>query len=153
MIKYKTEKSDVFTRGLVCSSLVDEYQLDEKTDQLVVVGKKNIQELIQSYESCALDRILEKFLITGDASLINNSGYNNQDAGFIYDATQDADLLAYAKFLDDINALKEKYNLDPALSATDTLNYIKYQASGLSDSIKANTITKEIIENEKKEIN
>lgn len=65
MIKIKTaaEIYDSERKAVEFSPLVDDYMLNEETNELEVLPtKKDIQAYIQSFEKCALDNILDAFL-------------------------------------------------------------------------------------------
>lgn len=115
-----------------------EYKLDSSKGVLVKVGDINVYELIQSNADCALDKILDKFLMRDNidnhvVQLIDDKPY--ECANINVDLS---DLgLAYEK----MDALRDKYNV-PAnyTSFNDIMSYLQ--------SIK-NEVDKRAIELEK----
>lgn len=64
-LKYRTEnyqqKKGFEPTAQTFERVVKVYELDDKTNSLVVVGTKDLQELVQSSRDCGLDIILEKY--------------------------------------------------------------------------------------------
>lgn len=95
------------------SSIVPEYEFSEKENTVVQVGDKDMQEYIQSFEDCALDRILDKFL-SGQIPLPSHLAATPTDVVADYDISSDY-ILEYGKLIDEANILREKYKLSDDL--------------------------------------
>jgi hypothetical protein len=95
------------------SSIVPEYEFSEKENTVVQVGEKDMQEYIQSFEDCALDRVLDKFL-SGQISLPSHLTATPTDVVADYDISSDY-ILEYGKLIDEANNLREKYKLSDDL--------------------------------------
>lgn len=95
------------------SSIVPEYEFSEKENTVVQVGEKDMQEYIQSFEDCALDRVLDKFL-SGQLPLPSHLGATATDVVADYDISSDY-ILEYGKLIDEANNLREKYKLSDDL--------------------------------------
>lgn len=57
---YRTSKTYV-SNAQTFKRIVPTYELDDKTNSLVVVSTKDLQELVQSSRDCGLDVVLEKY--------------------------------------------------------------------------------------------
>lgn len=95
------------------SSIVPEYEFSEKENTVVQVGEKDMQAYIQSFEDCALDRVLDKFL-SGQIPLPAHVGAVNTDSVADFDLSSDY-LLEYGKLIDEANKLRAKYKLSDSL--------------------------------------
>lgn len=95
------------------SSIVPEYEFSEKENTVVQVGSKDMQEYIQSFEDCALDRVLDKFL-SGQIPLPSHLTATPTDVVADYDISSDY-ILEYGKLIDEANNLREKYKLSDDL--------------------------------------
>ncbi len=95
------------------SSIVPEYEFSEKENTVVQVGSKDMQEYIQSFEDCALDRVLDKFL-SGQIPLPSHLAATPTDVVADYDISSDY-ILEYGKLIDEANNLREKYKLSDDL--------------------------------------
>lgn len=95
------------------SSIVPEYEFSEKENTVVQVGEKDMQEYIQSFEDCALDRVLDKFL-SGQLPLPSHLTAAPTDVVADYDISSDY-ILEYGKLIDEANNLREKYKLSDDL--------------------------------------
>lgn len=95
------------------SSVVPEYEFSEKEGTVVQVGEKDMQAYIQSFEDCALDRVLDKFL-SGQIPLPTHLGATPTDTVADFDLSSDY-LLEYGKLIDEANKLRSKYKLSDSL--------------------------------------
>ena len=136
-IKYRTCEYDSDS-AQTFDYIRPEYKLDSSKGVLVKVGDINVYELIQSNADCALDKILDKFLMRDN---IDNHVVQLVDDKPYECANINVDLsdlgLAYEK----MDALRDKYNV-PAnyTSFNDIMSYLQ--------SIK-NEVDKRAIELEK----
>lgn len=117
----KEKKPQSFTK------YTHDYQLDKATDELVEVGLVNDQEVIQSYEDCSLNHILDKYVkMGGDSSKLKPIGYDTKAP--ILDCTQtmnlksDLDKLSY--IYQQAEEFKEKYSLNKDLSPTEVFKQV-----------------------------
>lgn len=120
ILKYRSEDYRVkeFEKGesssaQSISSIVPEYEFSEKEGTVVQVGEKDMQEYIQSFEDCALDKVLDKFL-SGQIPLPTHLGATATDVVADYDISSDY-LLEYGKLIDEANKLRVKYKLSENL--------------------------------------
>lgn len=120
ILKYRSEKYRIeeLERGesssaQSISSIVPEYEFSEKENTVVQVGEKDMQEYIQSFEDCALDRVLDKFL-SGQIPLPSHLTATPTDIVADYDISSDY-ILEYGKLIDEANNLREKYKLSDDL--------------------------------------
>lgn len=130
MIKiiYRTCESDYYDVSQSFDDFEPDYVLNEDGDDLVVVGKTNIKELIQSNADCALSAILDKYLgedyLKGDIL----KDFNVIDSGQIHEVEEildDFDLVDST--LQDLDLLKTELNLNSSASLRDILiAYKKY---------------------------
>lgn len=100
-----------------------EYKLDSSKDVLVKVGDINVYELIQSNADCALDKILDKFLMRDN---IDNHVVQLVDDKPYECANINVDLSDLGSAYEKMDALREKYNV-PAnyTSFGDIVNYLQ----------------------------
>lgn len=134
------------------SEYEDDYELCEDSespnyDKVIVVGKTNIQEKIQSSENCALNKILDKYLdqLPNMAIEVDNSEtFENYKPDL-------ADLGAeYSR----VEELKEKYGLDDSLGYEETIEELQRRKASLDSLIleaqkKSQKVIKEDKKNEK----
>lgn len=96
------------------SPYVKQYEYDERKDCLVELKTmKNQQELIQSSENCALDKILERFGYSNVSlnSVLNNHREDVSNLDF-YDKSQDFnDLVDVGEYMEKAEDLKRQFNL------------------------------------------
>lgn len=100
-----------------------EYKLDSSKDVLVKVGDINVYELIQSNADCALDKILDKFLMRDN---IDNHVIQLVDDKPYECANINVDLSDLGSAYEKMDALRVKYNV-PAnyTSFSDIVNYLQ----------------------------
>lgn len=120
ILKYRSEKYRIeelekgeSSSAQSISSIVPEYEFSEKENTVVQVGEKDMQEYIQSFEDCALDRVLDKFL-SGQIPLPSHLTAAPTDVVADYDISSDY-ILEYGKLIDEANNLREKYKLSDDL--------------------------------------
>ena len=86
MAKFRTIYDHVVVASNSGTQMVKDYQSvvdDDGSRHLVVVGEHSLYDEIQSYkESCDLKKIIERFQLTGDVSLLQ------QKQGFYADVTE-----------------------------------------------------------------
>ena len=103
-IEYKDEYSK--QEGQSFPLYKDELKYDEATDSLVVVGKIDLQEQLNSYRETALDAMLERFNFLGA-----NGGSISIDPDAVQEFYETPDLLDLANNRE----LIEKYKLELGL--------------------------------------
>ncbi len=100
-----------------------EYKLDSSKDILVKVGDINVYDLIQSNVDCALDKILDKFLMRDNIDnhviqLVSDKPYEC--------ANINVDLSDLGSAYEKMDALREKYNIPANYSSFgDIVNYLQ----------------------------
>lgn len=121
-IIYRTCESDYYDVSQSFEEFEPDYVLNDTGDDLVIVGKTNIKELIQSNADCALSAILDKFLgpnfLKGD--ILDN--FNVVDSGHIHEVEEildDFDLVDST--LHDLDLLKSELKLNNSASLRDIL--------------------------------
>lgn len=148
-IKYRTCEYDTKNIAQEFDYIINDYAYDNAKDCLVVVGTIDIQEKIQSNADCALDKILDKFILHDNidnhvVQLVNDEAYDCSNIDF--------DLSELGKAYEQLDILKEKYNVPSNYSSVrDVVSYLNKVQSLYSEKIKNK---KEVLknENEKKEI-
>lgn len=121
------------------SNFETDYILDQEKKELVEVGKINLQEKIQSNASCALDKILDKFL---DINSINNMQHI-EFSDEVIDAPlkqSNLDEVAYAK--NQILDLKHKYGVDDSVSDSEVIKLLNNKLEELNKQIEQLNIMK-----------
>lgn len=100
-----------------------EYKLDSSKDILVKTGDINVYELIQSNADCALDKVLDKFLMRDN---IDNHVVQLVDDKPYECANINLDLSDLGSAYEKMDLLREKYNV-PAnyTSFGDIVNYLQ----------------------------
>lgn len=148
-IKYRTCEYDTKDNAQKFDYIINDYAYDNAKDCLVVVGTIDIQEKIQSNADCALDKILDKFILHDNidnhvVQLVNDEAYDCSNIDF--------DLSELGKAYEQLDILKEKYNVPSNYSSVrDVVSYLNKVQSLYSEKIKNK---KEVLNNEnaKKEI-
>lgn len=124
-INYTTLEAERFKSVGRHSQKIDEFEIDYVLDKTLLelkeTGKTNVNDKIQSYAECALDKILDQYLDNDndisniefdvDTEPVNGSGLNDKLE----------DQLNASMYFDE---LKNKYDLDPMLSNEDVIKYI-----------------------------
>ena len=135
MKQLKFRKNEFFSRPPVkkFSEYEDEYKLCEDPDskdydKLVKVGTINIQEEIQSYEDCALDKILDKYLDQVDDFSVE------VDKDVVYENTV-PDLADLGAEYSRVDELKEKYGLDDSLGYDEVISVLKAKKVELDSAL------------------
>ena len=130
-MRYKIEKnlnSDDYVQEF--SSIEKEYKLDDKKMVLVEIGEIDLQEQLNSNLSCALDKILDKFLDLPSLNLAPNVAQTDE----IYDCVH-SDLADLAEIYSRADEYKEKFNLDLNLSPSEVFKVLEQKASKLGDDL------------------
>lgn len=110
-LKYRTEHTKYISPTQSFKKVVPVYDLDERTNSLVVVGTKDLQELVQSSRDCGLDVVLEKFGTVPLPASPAVSGKSDEP----YDCTDlREDLLVLADLQNDVELLRERYSMPDA---------------------------------------
>ena len=149
-IKYRTNEFFERPEYPIFSEEEDELQLDKENDCLVVIGKVNLQEKIQSHEDNALNKILDKYLDDEDVEMISKlKPLKEEDPNFIAENHR-PDLSDLGAEYERVEELKEKYGINPDLGYKEALAALKAKKVDIDNYV--NKITKEYQENEKKKI-
>lgn len=118
------------------STIVDEFAYDDVNDSLVVVGKIDLQEKLQSFLSCALDKILDKFL---DESNIIEDNIN------IFDNTENiSDLAQFGDVIEKAEYYRNLFNLPSDLSYDKVFEQAKMKLDSIisnKSSIENNNVS------------
>lgn len=104
------------------SPLVPEYKLDENTGELVQVGEKDIQALVQSSVECALEKILEKY---NSLPLEMQAQVPTTDTVNVVSMQDDLDYLM--EQFGEFEELRKKYGFSDDMSYSDMFRQISAQ--------------------------
>lgn len=130
-LKYRTENyqsaKGYQTPAQTFKRIVPVYELDERTNNLVVVGTKDIQDLVQSSRDCGLDIVLEKYGVLPDMVVHGGKEAYEQACKsdkVDFDMTDIRDdLSVLADFSDEIENMRVRYNM-PMASYDDLQKHI-----------------------------
>lgn len=123
-MKYRTENYQS-AKGYVSPSqtfkrIVPVYELDDTTNELVVVGTKDLQALIQSSRDCGLDVVLEKYGVLP----VPSQPFISEKSDEVFDATDlREDLIILSEYQDAVEDLRVRYN-KPDSSPTELFKFI-----------------------------
>lgn len=133
VIKYRTQPFNHVPK-IKYSDLVNEYQLDDKTNQLVVSGQISTSKVVNSYKSSSLDNILNKFL----------PDYFKPDDN-IYDVNGSKPKLEMMMEMEEqADSIKEKYNLNQDLSISET--FAQLQKMYIEQTKKTNELLEKVVQ-------
>jgi hypothetical protein len=122
-IVYRTCEYDTNLITQTFDYIRPEYKLDSSKDILVKVGDINVYELIQSNADCALDKILDKFLMRDN---IDNHVIQLVDDKPYECANINVDLSDLGSAYEKMDALRDKYNIPANYSSFgDIVNYLQ----------------------------
>lgn len=122
-IVYRTCEYDTDLITQTFDYIRPEYKLDSSKDVLVKVGDINVYELIQSNADCALDKILDKFLMRDN---IDNHVVQLVDDKPYECANINVDLSDLGSAYEKMDVLREKYNIPANYSSFgDIVNYLQ----------------------------
>lgn len=133
--------------GQTFSKTKPEYALDKNTGELIQVGTIDIDALIQSSVDCALDRILDKFGCLPESMQAPQS--TPSDAINIIE-TRD-EFAELDSFFGDVDALRERYELDSSTSIQDVFKILNDRKDNLSKKITEYQAKLDSVEKTKKE--
>ena len=136
-IKYRTGEGIDYLAPTSYSEFRPDYVLNDEGDDLVIVGKTNVKELIQSNADCALSALLDKFLGPDYfKSALNN--YNIVDTGQVHEVVYDDDLNLICSQIDDLIYLQKELGLPSTSSLQEIYNayVLKYQKKEVKESEK-----------------
>lgn len=142
-MKYRLEnyqsKKDFVPTGQKFRRVVPVYELDEKTNTLVVVGKQDIQELVQSSRDCGLDIILEKYGVLPDMLIKDGRiGYEAavKGTGYQYDLSDvREDLEVLSDFFNEMADIRQRYGVSPDVSPEALSNILKEKKAKLDKDL------------------
>lgn len=125
MIVYRVNEHNEGTKQKF-DAVVDEFCYDEKTNTLIIVGKIDLQEQLQSGLSYALDKILDRFL---DSSV---SSDNVVDSDNIFDTTENfKDLTELGQVIERANYYRELFGLSDELSYDEVFSQAQAKLNSL----------------------
>lgn len=123
-------KSSFYTQSFI--SKEPEYKLSKDGLSLEVVGEIDVQEKIQSFSSCSLDKILDKFL---DVSNSINSNATIVDEVFDYTDLK-SDLADLGDLYDKAEFYKEQFGLPLEYSANEVYKWLNSKSHELGYTIE-----------------
>lgn len=122
----------------VFSPYEKEWKWDEKCQQLVDVGLVNTQELVQSFENCALSKIFDKFVTDNDVRLalgIETIPEFTDDEPV--DASSfKADLVNVGEVMDLAEDFRERYGLSYDMPYGKVFEYVQKHAQSNLEEIE-----------------
>lgn len=139
-------KTSYYTQSF--NSKEPEYKLSKDGLSLEVVGEIDVQEKIQSFSSCALDKILDKFL---DVSNYVNPNAKITDEVFNYTDLK-ADLVYLGELYDKAEFYKEQFDLPLEYSANEVYKWLNSKSQELGFNIEKLLKEKGVMNNETKRI-
>lgn len=145
-LKYRKEsyltKKDAPKYTQSFDKVVPVYELNSAGDDLVVVGTKDLQELVQSSRECGLDIVFEKYGVIPTSPAIDS-----KESSDVFDATDIRDDFEYlSDVFNDVEELRQRYDM-PTASAEDLFKHINSLKSNLDKKIQDELIN----QNNKKE--
>lgn len=122
----------------VFSPYEKEWKWDEKQQQLVDVGLVNTQELVQSFENCALSKIFDKFVTDNDVRLALGIETIPE---FTDDEPVDAssfklDLASVGNVMDLAEDFRERYGLSYDMPYGKVFDYVQKHAQSNLEEIE-----------------
>lgn len=130
------------------SSKEPEYKLSKDGLSLEVVGEIDVQEKIQSFSSCALDKILDKFLDVSNY-VVPNAKITDE----VFDYTDlKSDLADLGDLYDKAEFYKEQFDLPLEYSANEVYKWLNSKSQELGFNIEKLLKEKGVINNETKKI-
>lgn len=139
-------KTSYYTQSFNSKEL--EYKLSKDGLSLEVVGEIDVQEKIQSFSSCALDKILDKFL---DVSNYVNPNAKITDEVFDYTDLK-SDLADLGDLYDKAEFYKEQFDLPLEYSANEVYKWLDSKSQELGFTIENLLSKKGVMNNETKKI-
>lgn len=137
-------KTSYYTQSFDTKEL--EYKLSKDGLSLEVVGEIDVQEKIQSFSSCALDKILDKFL---DVSNYINPNAKITDEVFDYTDLK-SDLADLADLYDKAEFYKAEFDLPLEYSANEVYKWLDSKSRELGFTIENLLKEKGVMNNETK---
>lgn len=152
IMKYRTEsyKDGQATPAQSFDKVVPEYQLDEKTNSLVMVGTKDLQEIVQSSADCALKKVLDKFggIVPDGYMQPSVNVVGESDDVNVVDLKEDLDY--YQEVLDFQEDLRQRYKFKDGMSLDEMIKILGDRKSKLDSDIQEKLKKQEVKEDEKK---
>lgn len=122
------EKKESYTQQF--DREVPEYAYDGATGDLVVVGKKDLQAIVQSSVDCALDKVLEKFGVLPE--YMNPIAPTSSDINVV---DLDEDLAVMSSMFEDFEDIRSRYNIPITSSYSDMFKKLNDAKADLSSKI------------------
>lgn len=141
------ENGKSLLKGQVFTNKKVEYSYNEFKDSLEVVGEIDLFEQMQSVEYTKLDKILNRFLETGETSILNAPIHK------VNAFVQKCEVLnEMSDTISELEQYKRDHNIDIDVSLSDIANQILNAKSSLDSYLKAKLNEKEN-KNEKENVN
>lgn len=137
IMKYRSEdyqKAKGFTPvSQSFKRVVPVYELNDKTNSLVVVDTKDLQEIVQSSRDCGIDVIFEKYGVLPTSPLPDVSKKSEE----VFDASDIRDDFEYlSDVMSEFDSLRERYNM-PNASPQELVKHISKLKSDLDVNIQS----------------
>lgn len=130
IMKYRSynyfEENDEFT-GINTGKTRDTYSRDRVTGKIVKTGEIDVQEQIQSAKPMLLKDMLDKYCTFEEIKA-------SQDVKLQLEEVED-DLISIGSILDTVEEFKDKYELDPTMSAIDVMKYVNSKRIDLQKTV------------------
>lgn len=137
IMKYRSEdyqKAKGFTPvSQSFKRVVPVYELNDKTNSLVVVDTKDLQEIVQSSRDCGIDVVFEKYGVLPTSPLPDVSKKSEE----VFDASDIRDDFEYlSDVMSEFDSLRERYDM-PNASPQELVKHISKLKSDLDVSIQS----------------
>lgn len=134
--------------------VVPVYELDETTNELVVVGTKDLQELIQSSRDCGLDVVLERYGVLPEMMVAGGfdaykQACSSKNVDFDMSDVRD-DLAIFSDFSSEVEEMRKRYHM-PNASFDEIREYILKLQTENNQRIQEE-LSKQVKETKKNEV-
>lgn len=140
-LKFRTAyNGNRYNKPTAFDEIVDEYEWSDTLQRPVLVGKINLQEQIQQYADCALDKILAKFLPEEEiprylGDLARTAQFVDDDGVINEEAPNYGDLAMLSEIYDKAESYRETFGLADDLSVADIYKIVGEHAQKLGKSL------------------
>lgn len=141
-IKFRTANDGVrYNKPSSFDEVVPEYQWSDELERPVIVGKVNLQEQIQQYADCALDKLIAKYMPEEElpkylGDLARTVQFVDDD-GIINDEAPDYnDLKVLSDIYDKAEDYREQFGLSDDLSVGEIYKILGEHAGKMGETLK-----------------
>lgn len=140
-VKFRTAYDDVrYNKPTSFDEVVDEWKYSSELGYPVVVGKVNLQEQIQQYADCALDKVLKKFLTEEEipqylGELGRVAQYVDAPEGVVEEQPNYDDMLTLANLYEKAEVYRAQFGLPDSLTVSEIYKVVGEYAGKLGKSL------------------